>query len=97
MSLLNVDEAALYLRITPKAVHRLCKGQKLAYIRVDDRGTRRFRQEDLDAYISANCVPAHVPVDKSARKPISSPQRRVETAGQAGKGSLREEIRQLCQ
>ncbi len=98
MSLLTPEQAASYLQVTEKAVHRLCRQAKLAYIRVDDRGTRRFRQSDLDGYVQANCVPARVPIDKSPRKSVSSqPKGGRETAGQAGKGSLREEIRQLCQ
>ena len=96
--LLDVQQASAYLNIQEKAVHRLCRQGKLAYVRVDDRGSRRFLQKDLDAYIAAQTVPARISVDKRPRPPVSSHSKGGrETAGQAGKGSLRKEIRDLCQ
>jgi excisionase family DNA binding protein len=97
MSLMDVTEAAEYLRITPKAVHRLCKRGKLGYVQIDDRGSRRFLKEHLDAYIESNLVPARKLIDKRPGKPVSSPSKGGrETAGQQEKGLLRKEIQTLC-
>lgn len=95
--LLDIEQASDYLNIPQKAVHRLCRQGKLAYVRIDDRGPRRFLQRDLDNYIERNLVPVKQPVDKKGSRRISSPQGRRETAGQQEKGLLGKEIRKLCQ
>lgn len=95
--LLDIEQAAHYLNIPHKAVHRLCRQGKLAFVRIDDRGSRRFLQKDLDAYIESNLVPVKPPVDKKPRRPVSSPSKGGrETAGQQEKGLLRKEIQTLC-
>jgi hypothetical protein len=56
--LLNLREAAEYLNTTERQVRRLVSLRAFPYIKVG--GLLRFRVSDLDAYLSAQTVPARV-------------------------------------
>jgi excisionase family DNA binding protein len=49
--LLNIEEAANYLRVSKTSLRRWTNEGRLACVRVGARGERRFRTEDLDAFL----------------------------------------------
>ena len=50
--LLDLDGAAKYLKITPRALRDFCRSKAITHIRVDYRNYR-FRISDLDALLEA--------------------------------------------
>lgn len=55
--LLTLDEAAAFLGVAKITLRRWTRKGELPCVRIGKRGDRRFRQEDLDAYILANRTP----------------------------------------
>lgn len=55
--LMTLDEAAAYLGVAKITLRRWTLKGELPCVRIGRRGDRRFRQEDLDAYILANRRP----------------------------------------
>ena len=49
--LLTLDEAATYLGVAKITLRRWTRDGYLACVRIGKRGDRRFRRQDLDAYI----------------------------------------------
>lgn len=49
--LLTLDEAATYLGVAKITLRRWTRDGHLVCVRIGRRGDRRFRREDLDAYI----------------------------------------------
>ncbi|MEW6351704.1 MAG: helix-turn-helix domain-containing protein [Thermodesulfobacteriota bacterium] len=74
MSLLTPQEAGDYLRIPEKTVHALCRKGKLAYVKIDERGTRRFTMEQLGEYVSSQSVPTKPFIDNSPKARLLSPK-----------------------
>jgi len=64
--LMTLDEAAAYLGVAKITLRRWTRKGDLPCVRIGKRGDRRFRQEDLDAYINQNADPA--PAPKRTRK-----------------------------
>jgi excisionase family DNA binding protein len=54
--LMTLDEAAAYLGVAKITLRRWTRKGELPCVRIGKRGDRRFRQEDLDAYISRNAT-----------------------------------------
>jgi transcriptional repressor of dcmA and dcmR len=52
--LMTLDEAAAYLGVAKITLRRWTRDGQLPCVRVGTRRDRRFRKQDLDAYI-ANC------------------------------------------
>jgi excisionase family DNA binding protein len=55
-NLLNVPEAACYLRVEPSTVRKWKFQGRLQHVKLGRRVL--FRREDLDSVVSANLVPA---------------------------------------
>ena len=54
---LDLQEACEYLKISAPTLYRLIKQRKIAYSKIGTgRGTYRFKQEDLEAYLEQNRV-----------------------------------------
>ncbi|MBK6911362.1 MAG: helix-turn-helix domain-containing protein [bacterium] len=53
-NLLNIQEAADYLRVSKSTLRRWCNAGILEHIRINGRGDRRFRRVHLDA-VTAPC------------------------------------------
>lgn len=49
--LLTLDEAATYLGVAKITLRRWTRDGHLVCVRIGKRGDRRFRRQDLDAYI----------------------------------------------
>jgi excisionase family DNA binding protein len=49
--LLTLDEAAAYLGVAKITLRRWTRDGHLVCVRIGKRGDRRFRRQDLDAYI----------------------------------------------
>ena len=47
----NIPEAAAYLRCGPRIVRRLVQQKKIAFVRIDERGTVRIHRAALDRYL----------------------------------------------
>jgi excisionase family DNA binding protein len=60
------DEASAYLRIPKAALNRECRKRAISYISINVRGDRRFRKEDLDAFLERQRV--GVPGSRRMRK-----------------------------
>ena len=56
--LMTLDEAAAYLGVAKITLRRWTRKGDLPCVRIGKRGDRRFRREDLDAYIEANTPPS---------------------------------------
>ena len=58
--LLDVDETAVYLNVSPATVRRLRRDGVLPVVKLGGKSKSRirFRQADLDALIAANTSPA---------------------------------------
>lgn len=55
--LYDLREACEYLKISPPTMYRIIKNGEITYSKIGTgRGTYRFRQEDLDAYVEKNLV-----------------------------------------
>jgi excisionase family DNA binding protein len=101
-NLLTPEQAAQFLQCSEKRVHALCRQRKLAFVRLDGRGTRRFTAEQLRAFIAAQSVQATATVDSRDSTSVSCPKegggrRTKKSSGVEGKGPLTQEIRSLCQ
>ena len=48
----TVDQAAAYLQVGRKLVFRLCRQNKLRFLKIDDRGTIRIHRDALDDFVS---------------------------------------------
>lgn len=59
--LLTVSEAAARIGISPRTLEAYCRKGKIGFIAIDDRGTRRFTEAQLDEYIERRTTPARVP------------------------------------
>lgn len=55
--LMTLDEAADYLGVAKITLRRWTRKGELPCVRIGKRSDRRFRREDLDAYIRANIKP----------------------------------------
>ena len=54
---MDIHEACEYLSISQVTMYRLVKSNKLEYFKIGQgRGTYRFRQSDLDAYLDRHRV-----------------------------------------
>jgi excisionase family DNA binding protein len=54
--LLNVEEGAAYLRVSPSLVYRLCQEGRLPHVRIGGRGRRGkvlLHLADLEAFLAA--------------------------------------------
>jgi excisionase family DNA binding protein len=59
--LYDLRGACEYLKISPPTMYRIIKSGEITYSKIGTgRGTYRFRQEDLDAYIEKNLVEPRV-------------------------------------
>ena len=99
MSLLDTQEAAEFLKVSKKRIDALCREGRLGYVVVDRKGTKRFTEGHLTAFIQCQTVSPKQPIDKRPCKPVSSSKRGEDpTVGrQKGKGlSLKQEIESLC-
>ena len=55
--IMDIHEASDYLGISEVTMYRLVKSYKLVYFKIGQgRGTYRFRQADLDAYLDKHRV-----------------------------------------
>jgi helix-turn-helix protein len=74
-ALLNINEVAARLNISPRAVKRLLARDDLAVVRID--GFLRFRACDIDAYIDAHRTP---PIHEPRPRPVArvAPENRDE-------------------
>lgn len=75
--LMTLDEAAAYLGVAKITLRRWTRKGELPCVRIGKRGDRRFRREDLDAYIKRNA--SHranivAPNEKSAGKDKRAPK-----------------------
>ncbi|MBM4329043.1 MAG: helix-turn-helix domain-containing protein [Deltaproteobacteria bacterium] len=99
--LLTPQQAAEVLAIPLKSLHALCRDGRLAYVRINRRGERRFTADQLQAFVEGQTVSARNPVDKQPRRALPSPRKggEKEVVGVEEKGlsSLRKEIEALCQ
>jgi excisionase family DNA binding protein len=89
--LLTPNEVSEILKISCKAVHKLCRDGKLDFIWVNNK-ERRFTQEDVQTYIEAQAVrkPA---IDKKPSKRLPCPKKGG--AKSFGNGAnLRKEMKQ---
>jgi len=59
--LMTLDEAAAYMGVAKITLRRWTRKGELPCVRIGKRGDRRFRREDLDAYIRANRSPKSKP------------------------------------
>ena len=50
--LLTINQAAEILNVHAETLRRWGRQGKLTAIRVNDRGDRRYRQEDIEAYLN---------------------------------------------
>lgn len=71
MKLLDIHEAARFLRVSEVSVRRYTKSGALRCLRVGGRRERRFEREDLEAFVGANS-PARALAE--AAKPIGAAQ-----------------------
>ncbi len=99
-TLLTPQQAAEKLSIPVKSVHELCRRRLLGYVRVDDRGTRRFTVEQLERYVALRSVdPAQDPIDKRPQRRLPSPATitkggdKEESSGVSARAQLRQEMR----
>jgi excisionase family DNA binding protein len=76
MQLLNIEEAAENLRVSPVTVRRMVKAGTITYRRLGTGGKNTrifFTPEDLTAYLEAAAVPAK-PVSSAPGKPANGSQ-----------------------
>lgn len=64
--LLNIAQAARFLNVSAVSLRRWTRSGELACLRVGPKNERRFRQEDLQAYLQKSAMPE---VAASARAP----------------------------
>lgn len=67
--LLDADDVATILRISPKTVHKLVREGKLSCVQVTTK-ERRFTRANVQAYIESRTI--HCPIDKGHFTPLSS-------------------------
>ena len=65
--LMTLDEAAAYLGVAKITLRRWTRKGELPCVRIGKRGDRRFRQDDLDAYIHGNASHAASSVARNER------------------------------
>lgn len=61
--LLNIKQAAQLLNVSEVSLRRWTRSGELACLRVGPKQERRFRQEDLQAYLRKHAAPARVGLD----------------------------------
>lgn len=66
--LMTLDEAAAYLGVAKISLRRWTRDGQLRCVRVGQRGDRRFRRADLDAYLRANSMPKPKVTGKGATR-----------------------------
>ncbi len=90
-------EAAEFLHISLRALQRLCREQRLAYIRID-RNHWLFEKADLLAFLERQRIEAARPITKLDQRPalrLDSPKRVIEVQ-EVGPTALRKELNELC-
>lgn len=48
----TMRETANLFRVSPITVKRWCKAKKIAYFRINERGDRRFKKQDIINYLN---------------------------------------------
>ncbi|MBM4327320.1 MAG: helix-turn-helix domain-containing protein [Deltaproteobacteria bacterium] len=97
--LLTPEEASQLLAIPIKTVHELCRRHVLGFVRMDNRGTRRFTMEQIQAFIQSQTVAPRIAVDTRQTKVLPSRPKPITQKGgerQTGvstRAQLREEMR----
>jgi len=97
--LLTPKEASQILAIPIKTVHELCRRHVLGFVRMDNRGSRRFTMEQIQAFIQSQTVAPRIAVDRKRMKVLPSrPQAITRKGGERSTGvstraQLREEMR----
>ena len=59
--LLDIKEAAAFLRVSETSLRRWTNGGRLRCVRIGGRRERRFRREDLETFLAAGPAPAASP------------------------------------
>ena len=54
--LLSIDEAALFLGVSKVTLRRWTRVSQVPFVRVNSRGDRRFRREDLEKFVHSHEV-----------------------------------------
>jgi len=73
---MTLDEAAVYLGVAKISLRRWTRDGQLRCVRIGKRGDRRFRREDLDAYIRANSRPKPKATGKGGARKAKRPRKR---------------------
>lgn len=101
--LLTIEDVSQLLKISVRAVNRLCRSGRLDHVSLS-RKERRFLLEHVEQFIQSRVVSRAEPkrIDRSkADRVISAPKKSNMMGGGAsslteGIGSLRKEIAELC-
>ena len=90
-------DAAELLHISLKSLKRLCREQRITFIRID-RTHWLFEKADLLAFLERQRIEAARPITKLDQRPaprLDSPNRVIEIQ-EVGPTALRKELNELC-
>ena len=71
--LMTLDEAAAYLGVAKITLRRWTRDGQLACVRIGKRGDRRFRRENLEAYIRSKSKPESKATGDAATQQAKQP------------------------